>query len=93
MKPKKVEEKVIKVIIEQLGVNKNDVRIESNIAQDLGADSLDMVELMMALEEEFEEFKITIPDEEAQKMLTVGDVIKYIHIKTNWPPTAPPPSN
>lgn len=66
------------VIVEQLSVNENEVKIESRFVDDLGADSLDVVELVMALEEKFE---IEIPDEEAEKISTVKDVVDYIESK------------
>lgn len=68
-------EKVKKIIAEQLGVNESEITNESHFIDDLGADSLDTVELVMALEEEF---GIEIPDEDAEKIQTVGDVAKYI---------------
>lgn len=70
-----VEEKVKKIIVEQLGVNPEEVTPEASFIEDLGADSLDTVELVMAFEEEFD---AEIPDEEAEKLKTVGDAIKYI---------------
>ena len=70
-----VDEKVIKIICEQLDVAEEDVVPESSFVDDLGADSLDQVELIMAMEEEFE---ISIPDEEAEKITTVKDAIDYI---------------
>lgn len=70
-----VEEKVKKIIIEQLGVNPEEVTTEASFVEDLGADSLDTVELVMAFEEEFD---AEIPDEEAEKLKTVGDAIRYI---------------
>ena len=73
-----VEQRVKKIVAEQLGVNEADVKAESSFVNDLGADSLDTVELVMALEEEFE---CEIPDEDAEKMKTVGDVINYIKTK------------
>ncbi|MCI5632578.1 MULTISPECIES: acyl carrier protein [Helicobacter] len=63
------------VVVEQLNVNEGEVKPESKFVDDLGADSLDVVELVMALEEKFE---IEIPDEEAEKIQTVGDVVAYI---------------
>lgn len=63
------------VVVEQLNVNEGEVKPESRFVDDLGADSLDVVELVMALEEKFE---IEIPDEEAEKIQTVGDVVAYI---------------
>ena len=68
-------EKVQEKISEQLGVDAEEVTLESSFIDDLGADSLDIVELLMALEEEFD---IEIPDEEAEKLSTVGDVVDYI---------------
>ena len=72
---KSIEEKVKDIIVEQLGVNADQVTPEAKFIEDLGADSLDTVELVMALEEEFGQ---EIPDEEAEKLQTVGDVVKYI---------------
>lgn len=66
------------VIVEQLSVNESEVKLESRFVDDLGADSLDVVELVMALEEKFE---IEIPDEEAEKISTVKDVVDYIEKK------------
>jgi acyl carrier protein len=68
-------EKVKEVVIEQLDCNADEVKEDSRFIEDLGADSLDVVELVMALEEEFD---IEIPDEDAEKILTVADAIKYI---------------
>ncbi len=68
-------EKIRDIIVEQLGVESDDVTMESSFVDDLGADSLDIVELIMALEEEF---NMEIPDEEAEKISTVGDVVNYI---------------
>ena len=70
-----IEEKVKAIIVEQLGVKADQVIPEAKFIEDLGADSLDTVELVMALEEEF---GMEIPDEEAEKLQSVGDVIKYI---------------
>jgi acyl carrier protein len=70
-----IEQRVKKIVAEQLGVNEADVRNESSFVNDLGADSLDTVELVMALEEEFE---TEIPDEEAEKIATVQQAIDYI---------------
>jgi acyl carrier protein len=72
---KSVEEKVKEIIIEQLGVEDDDVNPNAKFIEDLGADSLDTVELVMALEENFD---IQIPDEDAEKIVTVGDAIQYI---------------
>ena len=68
-------EKVKGIIVEQLGVDESEVTPEAHFIDDLGADSLDTVELVMALEEEF---SVEISDEDAEKIQTVGDVIKYI---------------
>lgn len=68
-------EKVKEIIVEQLGVEEDIIKGESSFIDDLGADSLDVVELIMALEEEFD---IEIPDAEAEKVATVNDVVEYI---------------
>lgn len=70
-----IEDKVKKIIVEQLRVEESKVVSEASFVEDLGADSLDTVELVMALEEEFE---TEIPDEEAQKILTVKDAVDYV---------------
>lgn len=67
--------RVFALVADQLGVNEEEIKLESRFIEDLGADSLDIVELIMAMEEEFE---TEIPDEEAEKILTVGDTVKYI---------------
>ncbi len=69
------EERVRKIIVDQLGVNADEITLESSFVDDLGADSLDTVELVMAFEEEFD---LEIPDEEAEKIASVGNAIKYI---------------
>ena len=74
-----VLERVKKIVVEQLGVDEKDVVPTARFVDDLGADSLDTVELVMALEEEF---GIEIPDEDAEKITTVGDAVKYIEEKT-----------
>jgi acyl carrier protein len=71
-----VEGKVKSIIAEQLGVGEDEIKPESNFIDDLGADSLDIVELVMAMEEEFE---VEIPDDEAENIKTVGDAINYIN--------------
>lgn len=68
-------EKIKEIIVERLSVNEKDVLKEASFIDDLGADSLDTVELVMALEEEF---GLEIPDEEAEKIATVGDAVKYV---------------
>ena len=70
-----VEQRVKKIIAEQLGVNEGEIKNESSFVDDLGADSLDTVELVMALEEEFD---IEIPDDAAEHIQTVGDAVKFI---------------
>ena len=70
-----IEQRVRKIVAEQLGVNESDIKSESSFVDDLGADSLDTVELVMALEEEFE---CEIPDEEAEKITTVQQAIDYV---------------
>jgi acyl carrier protein len=73
-----VEEKVKDIIVEELGVEREKLTSEASFMEDLGADSLDTVELVMAFEKEFD---IDIPDEEAEKLRTVGDAMKYLHEK------------
>jgi acyl carrier protein len=75
-----ISERVKKIVVEQLGVEEKDVVPSANFVDDLGADSLDLVELMMSLEEAFSNSarKIEIPDEDAQKILTVQDLIDYL---------------
>ena len=75
MADKPIDQRVKDIIVEQLGVKPDQVTPEAKFIEDLGADSLDTVELIMALEEEF---GIEVPDEQAEKLLTVGDVGKYI---------------
>jgi acyl carrier protein len=78
MSDKTIEEKVKEIIVEQLGVTPEQVTPTASFIDDLGADSLDTVELVMALEEAF---SVDVPDEDAEKLQTVGDVIKYIEEK------------
>ncbi len=78
MAEKSIEEKVKDIIVEQLGVNPEQVTTNASFLEDLGADSLDIVELVMAFEEEF---SVEVPDEDAEKLHTVGDVVKYIEEK------------
>lgn len=73
-----VSDNVKKCIVDQLGVNEEEVSPEASFIDDLGADSLDIVELIMAFEEKFE---IEIPDEDAEKIRTVGDAVSYIEQK------------
>jgi acyl carrier protein len=75
-----VEDKVKDIIVDQLGVDEKQVTLEASFVDDLGADSLDTVELVMALEEEFD---VEIPDEEAEKIATVQDATNYIVSRTN----------
>ena len=75
MSSEEVFEKVKAIIVEQLGVTDTSVTMEASFIDDLGADSLDIVELIMALEEEFD---TEIPDADAEKIVTVGDVVDYI---------------
>jgi len=72
---KTVERRVIEIIVEQLGVSEEEVTMEASFIDDLGADSLDLVELIMAMEEEF---SLEISDADAEKILTVQDVVNYI---------------
>ena len=80
MSEKSIEEKVKDIIVEQLGVNPEQVTSEASFIEHLGADSLDTVELVMAFEEEF---NVEVPDEDAEKLQTVGDVVTYITDKTS----------
>jgi len=75
-----IEEKVKNIIVEQLGVDVESVTPEASFIDDLGADSLDIVELVMTMEEEFD---LEIPDEDAEKIKTVSDVSNYIKSKVN----------
>ena len=75
MSSEEVFEKVKSIIVEQLGATESSVTMEASFIDDLGADYLDIVELIMALEEEFD---TEIPDEDAEKVVTVGDVVEYI---------------
>ena len=75
---KEMEEKVKDIIVEELGVEREKLADEASFMEELGADSLDTVELVMAFEKEFD---IDIPDEEAEKLRTVGDAMKYLHKK------------
>ena len=73
-----VSDKVKSIIVEQLGVDEEEVTADASFVDDLGADSLDTVELVMAFEEEF---GVEVPDEDAEKLQAVGDVVKYIEDK------------
>ena len=79
MSEKTIKEKVKDIIVEQLGVNPEQVTPAASFIEDLGADSLDTVELVMAFEEEF---GVEVPDEDAEKLQSVGDVVKYIEEKS-----------
>ena len=78
MSEKSIQEKVTDIIVEQLGVNPEQVTLTASFIEDLGADSLDTVELVMAFEEEF---SVEVPDEDAEKLQTVKDVVEYIESK------------
>lgn len=75
-----VFEKVKSIIVDQLDVDENDVTEAANIADDLGADSLDIVDLVMSFEEEFD---LEIPDDQVEKIKTVGDIVKFIEENTD----------
>lgn len=75
-----VADRVKKIIVEKLGVEETDVKPEANFIQDLGADSLDTVELIMEFEKEFD---VSIPDEQAEKITTVGQAIQYLDAQIN----------
>ena len=79
MSTEEIFDKVKSIIVEQLGVSEASVTTDASFIDDLGADSLDIVELVMALEEEFD---IEIPDADAEKVVTVGDVVEYIKENT-----------
>ena len=70
-----VDDKVLDIVAERMGVKKEDISKETSFITDLGADSLDLVELIMELEDQFD---LNIPDEDAEKILTIGDAVKYI---------------
>jgi acyl carrier protein len=72
---KKIEERVIEIVCEQMGASRDKITGETSFIQDLGADSLDTVELVMEFEDEFD---LNIPDEDAEKIQTVGDAVNYI---------------
>lgn len=71
-----VEKKILHIIAEQLGINEDEIDKDASLIDDMGADSLDIVELVMAMEEEFE---MEIPDEDAEKISTVQDIIEYVN--------------
>ena len=75
-----VFEKVRDIVVEQLDAEESDVTMESSIVDDLGADSLDVVDLVMSIEEEFD---VEIPDEEVENIKTVGEIVKYIETASN----------
>jgi acyl carrier protein len=79
-KPNEIEARVKKIVVEQLGVKEDEVAVDASFVDDLGADSLDTVELVMALEEEFE---TEIPDEDAEKIITIKDAVAYITSRMN----------
>ncbi len=70
-----IAEKVTKIIVDKLGIDESEVSMDANFTNDLGADSLDIVELIMQFEQEFD---ISIPDEQAENIQTVGDAVKYL---------------
>ncbi len=78
MSDKSIEERVKEIIVDQLGVSADQVTLEAKFVEDLGADSLDTVELVMALEEEFD---VEVPDDEAEKLQAVSDVVTFITSK------------
>jgi acyl carrier protein len=78
MSDKSIEERVKEIIVDQLGVSADQVTLEAKFVEDLGADSLDTVELVMALEEEFD---VEVPDDEAEKLQAVKDVVSFITSK------------
>jgi acyl carrier protein len=70
-----VFDKIKEIIVEQLGIDEEEIQVDSSFVDDLGADSLDLVELIMAMEEEF---SLEIPDEDAEKLVSVSDAVKYV---------------
>ncbi len=74
-----IEKKIKQIVAEQLGLNEEELSEEASLIDDLGADSLDIVELVMAMEEEFE---MEIPDEDAEKIVTIKDIIEYVKKRT-----------
>ena len=80
MEEKMTYDKVKEMVASQLNIDAGKITPESRLVEDLGADSLDMIEMLMSLEEEF---KITVPDEDAEKLLTVGSIAAYIDAKNN----------
>ena len=79
MSEKEIFQKLKTIVVDQLGVNEENVTIEATFVDDLAADSLDIVELVMTIEEEFD---LEIPDSDAEKIVTIGDVVKYIEKNT-----------
>jgi len=73
-----LEERVAAIIVEQLGISREEIKLEASFIDDLGADSLDIVELVMAMEETFD---VEIPDDDAEKIQTIGDAVKYLKDK------------
>ena len=73
-----LEQRMSEIIVEQLGVNRDDIEVESSFVDDLGADSLDLVEMVMAMEEEF---GVEIPEEDSEKLQTFGDAVSYLKEK------------
>jgi len=73
-----VQERMCELIVDQLGVSKDEVKLEASFMDDLGADSLDIVELVMAMEEEFD---VEIPDDDVEKMKTIGHVVEYLKVR------------
>ena len=78
MKDEEIFEKVKSIVVNQLGIEENNVKMEATFVDDLSADSLDIVELIMGIEEEFD---LEIPDSDAERIVTVGDVVEYIKAK------------
>ena len=78
MKDEEIFEKVKLIVVNQLGIEENNVKMEATFVDDLSADSLDIVELIMGIEEEFD---LEIPDSDAERIVTVGDVVEYIKAK------------
>ena len=84
-----LEDKVVDIIVDKLGVTRDQVKPEASLIEDLGADSIDTVDLVMTFEEEFGE---SIPDEDSQKLKTVGDILAYLKSTGKESPSPPPRS-
>jgi acyl carrier protein len=78
MNSKEIFDKIVEILTEKLQISDKEIKLSSHIINDLGADSLDVVELNMALEDAFQEYNLSIPEEESSKLLTVSQLVDYI---------------